>query len=39
MRADVDSVTNQDMCEPKRGRELTKLLQCWLSIYCTCRRR
>ena len=27
MRADVDSVTNQDMCEPKRGRELTKLLQ------------
>ena len=27
VRADVDSVTNQDMCEPKRGRELTKLLQ------------
>ena len=26
VRADVDSVTNQDMCEPKRGRELTKLL-------------
>ena len=27
VRADIDSVTNQEMCEPKRGRELAKLLQ------------
>jgi len=27
VRADIDSITNQDMAEPKRGREVTKLLQ------------